>query len=199
MYLCLLVFKGLFFLSVHCSTLSLSDFPPEGSSWRRHPSDSARQEPGPEGRSGKGLHWRRAVFSAAWSLHRLPGVSILIIYGLLLLFHNSAHVGLYLVCLHNLIWIPLPYSFIFDIIYAVKWQGLKKKTTFALWVALWKKCSCCQDFFLKKKPLTDAFQPSAPCESRVESEVYFRFNRERKLSVTSSSHKSVRKSLYCAQ
>lgn len=128
-YLCLLVFKGLFLLSVHCSTLSLSDFPPEGSSWRRHPSDSARQEPGPEGRSGKGLHWRRAVFSAAWSLHRLPGVSISIIYGLLLLFHNSAHVGLYLVCLHNLIWIPLPYSFIFDIIYAVKWQGFKKNKT----------------------------------------------------------------------
>lgn len=80
--LCLLVFKGPFLHPAHCSTLSLSDFPPEGSSWRRHPSDGARQEPGPEGRSSKSLHWRRAVFSAAWTLHRLSGVSIIIIYWL---------------------------------------------------------------------------------------------------------------------
>lgn len=82
--LCLLGYKGHFLFSLHCSTLSLSDFPPEGSGWGRHPSDSARQEPGPQGRSSKGLHWKRAVFSAAWSLHRLSGVSIVLIYGLLL-------------------------------------------------------------------------------------------------------------------
>lgn len=82
--LCLLVFKGPFLLPIHCSTLSLSDFPPEGSGWRRHPADSTRQEPGPEGRSSKGLHWRRAVCYAAWTLHCLSGVSIIITYGLLL-------------------------------------------------------------------------------------------------------------------
>lgn len=71
--------------------LSLSDFPSEGSGRRRHPTDSTRQKPGPEGRSSKGLHRRRAVFAAAWSLHRLPGVSIIITYGLLLLLFMTLH------------------------------------------------------------------------------------------------------------
>lgn len=52
---------------------------------------------------------------------------------------------------------------------------------------------------LKKKEVTDAFQPSALRESRVESEVYFTFNGKRKLSVISSAEKSAEKSLECAQ
>lgn len=69
-------FHRAFLPLVHGLTLSLSDLPPEGSSGGRHPADSTGQEPGPEGGSSEGLYWRCAVYSPAWALHRLCGVSI---------------------------------------------------------------------------------------------------------------------------
>lgn len=40
---------------------SFSDFPPEWSSGRWHPADSAGTEPGPQGGRSDGVYWRRAV------------------------------------------------------------------------------------------------------------------------------------------